>query len=184
MIGRTALLLAAVVSVAACNKASTGNDAMGSNASSTAARPEASKGKLADALGKPENARFAAALKAAGMDQVLAGPGPYTVLVPSDAALGQAGNVTGNKEALVKLISGHILPGTILVADIGMAIDAHGGKAQLKSMAGGTLTATRADGQLQLAGSGGAKGTLTGSEEVYSNGVIHHVDALLARQKG
>ena len=34
----------------------------------------------------PPNGRFMAAAKAAGLDQTLAGPGPYTVFVPDDAA--------------------------------------------------------------------------------------------------
>jgi uncharacterized surface protein with fasciclin (FAS1) repeats len=99
--------------------------------------------------------------------------------MPSDAALAGAGDLAANKDALTKLISAHVLPGTILAEDIGHAIDANNGKAQLKTMAGGTLTATRDGDRIRLAGPDGGTATVTAANEVYSNGVVHHVDGVL-----
>src|SRR3954453_12992008 len=42
------------------------------------------------AAGLAQNSKFMAAAKAAGIDQTLAGPGPYTVFVPDDAAFNSA----------------------------------------------------------------------------------------------
>src|SRR3712207_3148802 len=41
------------------------------------------------AAGTNQNSRFFQAAKAAGLDATLAGPGPYTVLVPADDAFGK-----------------------------------------------------------------------------------------------
>ena len=70
--------LAAALSLAACGKP---NDPAAGNANAAEAAGDET---LATALG--ENAKFAAAVKAAGLEATLAGPGPYTLLAPSDAA--------------------------------------------------------------------------------------------------
>jgi uncharacterized surface protein with fasciclin (FAS1) repeats len=174
---RSALLIVATAGLAACGASKDDNATR--NVAATPARPAAAKGTLADGLGKSGNARFDAAVKAAGMAPVFKGPGPYTVFVPTDAALAGQGNVS-DKSALTKLISAHVLPGTILAEDIGHAIDANHGKALLKTMAGDTLTATREGDRIKLASPGGGTATITAGNEVYGNGVIHHVDAVLA----
>lgn len=177
MIMRSALLLAVTAALASCNSES-GTD-NGANTAAPAGRPAAAKGTIADSFAKPGNARFAAAVKTAGMEQVFKGPGPYTVFLPSDQALAAAGDLGSDKAALVKLLSAHVLPGTILAEDIGHAIDANNGKAQLKTMAGDTLTATREGDAIKLAGPGGGSATVTAANDVYSNGVVHQVDAVL-----
>lgn len=177
-IPRTTLLIAAVLAVSACHGSDAGNTA-DADGQAAAARPAANKGTLLDALGQPGAARFGATVKAAGMEKVLKGPGPYTVLVPTDAALAAAGDLGSDKARLIKLLGGHILPGTILVSDIGHAIDAHNGKATLKTMAGTTLTATRAGDAIKLADSAGGTATLAANDSVYGNGVAHQIDAVL-----
>lgn len=131
--------------------------------------------------------RFAAAIKSAGLDATLSGPGPYTVLAPSDAAFDKLGAAKldpllkpENRPALTKLLTGHILPGTILAADIAKAIDAGKGKTQLPTMGGGTLTATRDGDRIVLTDAAGGKAVITGSDEARSNGVIHRIDGVLS----
>jgi uncharacterized surface protein with fasciclin (FAS1) repeats len=129
-----------------------------------------------------------AAAKAAGLDQTLAGPGPYTVFVPDDAAFSKAPAGTmdtspGNRGQLTGVITNLILPGTVLVKDIDAAIDKGKGKAALATMGGGTLTATKEGGKTQLADSSGHKATITQGDEQFTNGVVHHVDALLMPPK-
>jgi uncharacterized surface protein with fasciclin (FAS1) repeats len=72
-----------------------------------------------------------------------------------------------------------ILPGTVLAADIDKAIDAGKGKAVLATMGGGTVTATKEGGKTVLTDSAGHKATITQADEQFSNGVVHHVDAVL-----
>ena len=61
-----------------------------------------------------------AAASAAGLVETLAGPGPYTVFAPSDYAFSKlpAGTVADlvkpeNKDKLVKILTYHVVPGTI-----------------------------------------------------------------------
>ena len=71
------------------------------------------------------------------------------------------------------------MPGTVLVADIDKAIDAHKGKASLATMGGGTLTATKDGDKTVISDSAGHKATITGGDQQFSNGVVHEVDAVL-----
>ena len=75
---RTILLAASVaVALAACDKKS-------EQSTTPAAREAAGEDTLAKGI--PADSKMGAALKAAGLDATLAGPGPYTVLAPDDAA--------------------------------------------------------------------------------------------------
>jgi uncharacterized surface protein with fasciclin (FAS1) repeats len=159
-----------------------------------ARKDEASKGTEAVkqagdktiAAGLDQNSSFIKAAKAAGLDATLAGPGPYTVIVPDDAAFGKLPQGTfdnwlkpESRPELTRVMTNHILPGTVLVADIGKAIDAGKGKAELATMGGGTLTATREGDKIVLTDSAGNKATMAGTDETLANGVIHRVDAVL-----
>jgi len=176
-IGLAAVLLAA----GGCNKASENR--------MNPQTPEAQKaaGTKTIAAGLAANSKFMAAAKAAGLDQTLAGAGPYTVLVPDDAAFDKAPAGTfdakpENRAQLTGILTNMILSGTMLVDDIDKAIDRGKGKALLATM-GGTLTATKDGGKTVLADSKGNKATITQGDEKYSNGVVHHVDAVLMPAK-
>ncbi|MEO6225885.1 MAG: fasciclin domain-containing protein [Sphingomicrobium sp.] len=179
---KTAFVIAAVAALLAtggCNKS--GTSAQTSEASKVA-------GTKTIATGLPANGKFVAAAKAAGLDQTLAGPGPYTVLVPDDAAFAAAapGSLDaspGNRAALTGMITNLILPGTVLAADIDRAIDNGKGKDVIATMGGGTLTATKDGGKTVLTDSSGHKATITQADEMYSNGVVHHIDGVLMPSK-
>jgi uncharacterized surface protein with fasciclin (FAS1) repeats len=133
-----------------------------------------------------QNSRFLTLAKAAGLDATLAGPGPYTVFVPDDAAFdklpaGTAENwaTPESRNEVTRTLSYHILPGTVLAEDIGKAIDAGKGKASLATMGGGTLTASREGDKIVLTDSSGGKATVAKADETLANGVIHRVDAVL-----
>ena len=177
---------AAMLSVSACNKSNHG----AGNGPKDVQSPQAEKaaGNKTIAQGLPANGQFMAAAKAAGLDQTLAGPGPYTVFVPSDDAIGKAPQGTfdtspGNRAQLTGIITNMILPGTVLVADIDKAIDAGKGKAPLATMGGGTLTATKEGGNTVISDFAGHKATITGGDQQFSNGVVHQVDAVLMPAK-
>ena len=170
--------VAAMLAVTACNQSA--------NENKTAQTPEAQKaaGTKTISAGLPADSKFGAAAKAAGLDQTLAGPGPYTVLVPADSAFDAAPAGTfdskpENRAQLTGILTNLILPGTVLVADIDKAIDAGKGKAVLATMGGGTLTATKEGGKTVLTDAAGHKAAITQADEQFSNGVVHHVDAVL-----
>src|SRR5436190_3551524 len=176
---------AALLAVGACNK-NNGN----ANGPQSAQTPKAQKaaGSKTIAAGLAANSKFMAAAKAAGLDQTLAGPGPYTVFVPDDAAFDAAPAGTfdtkpENRAQLTGVLTNLILPGTVMAADIGKAIDAGKGKAVLATMGGGTLTATKDGDKIVLTDSAGHKATVIQADEQFTNGVVHQVDAVLMPSK-
>ena len=179
---RTALALglaAAALALNACDKADQPGGAPAGEAGDAA-------GAKTIAAGIDQDSRFFAAAKAAGLDATLAGPGPYTVLVPDDPAFGKLPSGTADnwlkpesRAQLTGVLTNHILPGTILADDIGKAIDTGKGKAVLATMGGGTLTATREGDRIVLTDSAGTKATVTKADEKHSNGVVHHIDTVL-----
>jgi uncharacterized surface protein with fasciclin (FAS1) repeats len=185
MTGRAlSLSLAAIIALAGCNQ-NAGNDANSAAPVQTDSAAKAAGDKTI-ATGLAQDSKFMAAAKAAGLDSTLAGPGPYTVLVPDDAAFDKlpAGTVDGwqKPEArgqLTGVLTNHILPGTVLAADIGKAIDDAKGKAMLATMGGGTLTATRESGKIVLTDAAGGKAIVTQADDKFTNGVVHHIDSVL-----
>jgi len=174
-------LAAALLATSAC-------DNQGEQANKTGQTPAAAKlaGSKTIAAGLPADGKFMAAAKAAGIDKTLAGPGPYTVLVPDDAAFaklpaGSLDNVSDPQERakITSILTYHILPGTVLAADIGKTIDNAKGKAILMTVGGQTFTATKEGGDIVLTDSAGGKAHITKADEEFSNGVVHHIDAVL-----
>ncbi|MEO8176020.1 MAG: fasciclin domain-containing protein [Sphingomicrobium sp.] len=177
-------LAASALTLNACDKAADQPAGAKSDAAKTAA------GEKTIAAGLDQNGRFFQAAKTAGLDATLAGPGPYTVLVPDDAAFAKLPAATTDAWAkpesraqLTGVLTYHILPGTVLTDDIGKAIDNGKGKTVLATMGGGTLTATREGGKIVLTDSAGAKATVTQPDDKYSNGVVHHIDTVLMPSK-
>ena len=178
----TRIFIAAAVgtlALAACGQPA-GNDTAATDNAAEAAGDET----IADGLDGDK--RFAEAAKSAGLDRTLDGPGPYTVLVPSDAAFDKlpAGSLDTlmkpeGRAELTKLLTYHILPGTILAEDIARAIEQGGGTASLPTMQGSTLTATREGERIVIADGAGGKATVTQADDQRSNGVIHRIDTVL-----
>ena len=182
---RKFLLLAAATTLAlgACDNGK--NEA-------AAPTPEAEKAAGGDTIasGIDGNSKFMAAAKAAGLDATLSGPGPYTVLVPSDAAFDKlpAGALDTlmkpeSRADLTAVLTYHILPGTILAEDISKAIDQGKGSAKLPTMGGGEITATKEGGKIVLADAAGGKATVAEADLKKSNGVIHNIDGVLMPTK-
>jgi uncharacterized surface protein with fasciclin (FAS1) repeats len=148
--------------------------------------PEAQKaaGNKTITSGLPQDSRFLAVAKAAGLDQALAGAGPYTVLVPDNAAFDKAPAGTfdtkpENRAQLTGVITNLVLNGTMLAADIDKAIERGKGKAVLATMGGGTLTATKEGGRMVFTDAKGGKATITQADQRFSNGVVHGIDTVL-----
>ncbi len=142
------------------------------------------------AVGLDQKGRFYQAIKAAGLDATLSGPGPYTVLVPEDAAFDKlpAGTFDNwlkpeSRAELTQVLTYHILPGTVLADDIGKAIDNAKGKALLATMGGETLTATKEGDKIVLTDGAGSKASITKADEMRANGVIHQIDTVLTTAK-
>lgn len=180
------LAAAALVVTSGCSKSSSNGNSAAPQAQTKQAQKIA--GTKTIAAGLAPTSRFMAVAKSAGLDQTLAGPGPYTVFVPDDAAFNGAPAGTfdpkpQNRAQITAILTNLILPGTVMVADIEKSIDNGKGKTLLGTMAGSTLTATKDDGNIVLTDSSGHKAKITQGDEQYTNGVVHHVDALLMPAK-
>lgn len=183
-------LAATLILVAGCDQAGTpaGDASAVDNVSvSENAVEAAGNSTIAQGIeGTASDSKFVAAAKSVGLDKTLAGPGPYTVLVPSDPAFDKmpAGALDNlmkpeSRAQLTGVLTYHILPGTILAADIDKAIENGKGKAVLATMGGATLTATKDGDTIILADAAGTKATITGADDQRSNGVVHRIDAVL-----
>jgi uncharacterized surface protein with fasciclin (FAS1) repeats len=136
-------LCAAALALSACNQSASDNNG-GATAQPDKAAEAAGDKTIAAAL--DQNGKFFQAAKAVGLDGTLAGPGPYTVLVPDDAAFAKAeGDALKdpanpqNRAEITRVLTYHILPGVILADDISKAIDTGKGKAILATMGGQNL---------------------------------------------
>jgi uncharacterized surface protein with fasciclin (FAS1) repeats len=174
-------LCAAALALGACGKS---NSSSMAPQQSSEAKQAAGDKTIAASL--DQNGKFFQAAKAVGLDATLAGPGPYTVLVPSDDAFGKAAGDAlkspadpKNRAEITRILTYHILPGVILSDDISKAIENGKGKAVLATMGGETLTATKDGGNIVLAGGNGSKATVTQADIKASNGVVHDIDAVL-----
>ena len=182
----TLALGATLLAAGGCNQ--TGGNAAGNEPAAQTPKAQKEAGTKTIAAGLAPTSRFMTAAKAAGLDQTLAGPGPYTVFVPDDAAFSQAPADTfdvrpQNRVQLTGVLTNLILPGTVLVADIDKAIDKGKGKAVLATMGGGTLTATNVGGKTVLTDAKGGKATITQGDQQYTNGVVHQIDTVLMPSK-
>ncbi|SFS47141.1 fasciclin domain-containing protein [Brevundimonas viscosa] len=122
----------------------------------------------------------------AGLADVFAGVGPYTVFAPADAAFQVEGatdfTADDHRTEGAALVRAHVVPGALTRQDIMAAIDRSGGDGvAMRTMADGLLTFTREGDAIVVVAGDGARGRLAGEEAVVRNGVLQPVDALLVR---
>ena len=146
----------------------------------------ATKDIIDNAVNSKDHTTLVAAVKAAGLVDTLKGPGPFTVFAPTNEAFAAlpAGTVDTllkpeNKAALTKVLTYHVVAGKMDAAALTKAIMAGGGKATLKTVSGGTLTATTAGGKVMVTDESGDTAHVTIADVMQSNGVIHVVDKVL-----
>lgn len=139
-----------------------------------------------NAMKSADHTTLVAAVKAAGLVDTLQSAGPFTVFAPVNAAFAKlpAGTVDTllkpeNKSTLVKVLTYHVVAGKMDAKAIRKAIKLGSGKAQLKTVAGGTLTATMSGDKLMLTDEKGGMSTVTIANVMQSNGVIHVIDSVL-----
>ncbi len=145
-----------------------------------------SKTIVENAVNSPIHTTLVAAVKAAGLVDTLNSPGPFTVFAPTNDAFAKlpAGTVDTlvkpeNHDTLVKILTYHVVPGRITAKDIAAGIKAGGGKFEMKTVEGGTLTATMSGKKIMLTDEKGGMATITTVNVYQSNGVIDVIDSVL-----
>ncbi|QOY90948.1 fasciclin domain-containing protein [Paludibaculum fermentans] len=147
------------------------------------------KNIVMNAMNSADHTTLVAAVKAAGLVETLEGPGPFTVFAPVNSAFDKlpAGTVDTllkpeNKDALVKVLTYHVVAGKWSSADLKKRIKLGGGKAELKTVEGGSLWAMLDGGFVVLKDEKGGTSRVTQADVFQSNGVIHVVDSVVLPQ--
>lgn len=144
------------------------------------------KNIVENAANSSDHTTLVAAVKAAGLVGTLESAGPFTVFAPTNEAFAKlpAGTVDillkpENKDQLAKVLTYHVVAGKVSSHELIGMIKKSGGKATLKTVEGGTLTATVQGGKVMLMDEKGGMATVTIADVFQSNGVIHVIDAVL-----
>ena len=145
------------------------------------------KGNLvAAAMSSKDHQTLVAAVKAAGLVDTLASGGPFTVFAPTDAAFAKlpAGTVDTlfsrpTATSCSAVLTYHVVPGT---GQRGRNWSRRSARAaagrSLKTVQGGTLTASLSGGSVVITDAAGGTAKVTTADLVQSNGVIHVTDAV------
>ncbi|GHV25650.1 fasciclin [Spirochaetia bacterium] len=145
-----------------------------------------SKNIVQNAVNSKDHTTLVAAVKAARLVETLQSAGPFTVFAPTNEAFDKlpAGTVDNlvkpeNKALLTKILTYHVVAGKYNAKDIAKLIKEGHGKATLKTVEGGILTATIEGKKLVLTDAKGGKSYVTIADVNQSNGVIHVIDTVL-----
>jgi uncharacterized surface protein with fasciclin (FAS1) repeats len=168
----------AALSLAACSSSTEDSATASAMATSQAPAPEmtsepVTEGTIADLAASSSGlSTLAAALDAAGLTETLQGAGPFTVFAPSDDAFAalppgllDALLLPENKDALTKILTYHVVPGTVMAADV---MDG-----DVATVEGQSITLSTTDG-VTVNGA-----TVLEADITADNGVIHVIDAVL-----
>ena len=141
---------------------------------------------VALAQGNPNVSTLVSAVTAAGLAETLSGPGPFTVIAPTNAAFDKIDKAAlaglmkpESKEALGGILKYHVIAGNVKSGDIAKMITDGGGTATVKTLNGGSLKASMSGDKIVLTDAKGGKATVTGADMVASNGTVHVVDTVL-----
>ncbi len=146
-----------------------------------------SKSIVANAVNSSDHTTLVAAVKAAGLVGALSGPGPFTVFAPTNEAFDDlpAGTVATlvkpeNKATLTKILTYHVVPGDYNTTKLRALILAGGGKAELKTLEGGSLTfMMNGSSNIMVVDEKGDAADITIADVTQSNGVIQVIDKVL-----
>lgn len=145
-----------------------------------------SKNIVQNAVNSKDHTTLVAAVKAAGLVDVLQSKGPFTVFAPTNAAFEKLPDGTvatllkpENKESLKKVLTYHVVQGDYKAADIVKMIKKSKGKATFKTVSGGMLYATLEGDKVMLWDENGSKAMVTIADVNQSNGVIHVINAVV-----
>ncbi len=146
----------------------------------------ATKNIIENATNSKDHTTLVAAVKAAGLVETLEGTGPFTVFAPTNEAFDKLPKGTvdtllkpESKAALSKVLTYHVVAGKVDAATLAKDIEAGKGKATLKTVQGGSLTASMEGKDVIITDEKGGKAKVTIADVMQSNGVIHVVDAVL-----
>jgi uncharacterized surface protein with fasciclin (FAS1) repeats len=163
---------------AACGSDDEGNGSTGGGATTSQEQTPSAQQNAQDvvtlAQDTPDLSTLVTAVSTAKLVDTLQGEGPFTVFAPSNAAFEKLGDAQvqtllepENRDQLTKVLTYHVVPGTLTAADL-----SDGQK--LETVAGETLT-VKVDGDTVMVGDA----TVVQPDVEASNGVVHVIDGVL-----
>jgi uncharacterized surface protein with fasciclin (FAS1) repeats len=143
-------------------------------AAATTTTPPAVSGGVLDVLAEAgQFSQFLAAVEAAGLTDTLSGPGPFTVLAPTDEAIEAAGALPEDPDALAQVVLYHVVDGALSGFDIQES-------ESLVSLQGAEITVGVEQGVITLNGAS----IVTITNIAAGNGVAHAVNGVLIPPEG
>jgi uncharacterized surface protein with fasciclin (FAS1) repeats len=144
------------------------------------------KNIIENAVNSKDHTTLVAAVKAAGLVETLSGAGPFTVFAPTNDAFAKLPKGTvetllkaENKGTLTTVLTYHVVAGKWDAAAVAKMVMESGGKAEIKTVAGGKLWASMKGKDLILTDEKGGMAKVTIANVFQSNGVIHVIDGVL-----
>ncbi len=145
-----------------------------------------SKNIVENAVNSKDHTTLVAAVQAAGLVDVLKSDGPFTVFAPTNDAFAKlpAGTVETllkpeNLKTLQTILTYHVVAGKMNAKDLMAAIKKGNGKAEMKTVSGGKLTAWMKGNDVYVTDENGASAKVTIADVNQKNGVIHVIDTVL-----
>ena len=145
-----------------------------------------SKNIIENAMNSKVHTTLVAAVKAADLVETLQSKGPFTVFAPTNAAFAKLPKGTvetllkpENKKLLQTILTYHVVSGKFNASVIANLIKKGNGKAVLKTVSGGILTASMKGKKIYITDENGSAAKVTIADVNQSNGVIHVVDAVV-----
>ena len=145
-----------------------------------------SKNIVENAINSKDHTTLVAAVKAANLVSVLSSEGPFTVFAPTNKAFDMLpeGTVSTllmeeNKMKLQSILKYHVVAGKWNAKDLVKLIKKGNGKAVIKTVSGGVITAWMKGKEVYISDENGGKAKVTIANVNQSNGVIHVIDAVL-----
>lgn len=176
----------------------TATPAAGQTASTTPTNPSVGGAPMLPSKTIVENAETASnlstlveAVKAAGLEQTLSQPGPYTVFAPTNDAFKRLAPGTvatlmkpENKATLTKVLNYHVVPGAVTIEDLQARAQAGGGKVTLTTVEGDPLIVTVEGQMITLTDVNGNKSYVETGDVRQANGVVHVVNGVVLPKLG
>jgi uncharacterized surface protein with fasciclin (FAS1) repeats len=178
----TTLALAAsltVIAAACSNDDPTSDRPTASTAPAEDSSPAMTEETITDIVaGNEDFSTLLSAVQAADLGDTLAGEGPYTVFAPTNEAFAALPEGTlktllkpKNQDQLAAILTYHVVPGEILAADVSSG--------EVTTVNGESFMVETTDGGVTITDGQGNEATVTSTDIVASNGVIHVIDAAL-----
>lgn len=145
-----------------------------------------SKNIVENAVNSKDHTTLVVAVQAADLAETLQSKAPFTVFAPTNEAFDKLPKGTvatlllpENKKILQTILTYHVVSGKLNASVINKLIKEGNGKAVLKTVSGGTLTAWMKGNDLYITDENGSSAKVTIADVNQSNGVIHVIDTVV-----